>query len=327
MEIKMKFKKVLHIFLGIFLLINLCSSKTTQKKTETYEKVKIAMWGDSRENRDNATSDIAHILLYKITDWDFMVHSGDFTHDGKENSWQRTLHYPGIDSIYKKGKFYMSTSNHDSKDENSKANWDKYTAGILPVNSMDSTTHFYAVHKENVDIIFCDGYFTDPEVMQKWLDDYLAKVDPNDWIIAVWHNVSYEDLTYKDSYLSICQSWINSLFKYGCKFIFNGHAHVYVRTKPLLPDETIDNKTGIVTIINGTGGASWKDPVDPNPRIAYTPSERSFPTITFLTFEGNKAHLKTIDCRPGKNLAVIDQCDYTKYLKIWSKKNEKISLH
>ena len=27
------------------------------------QKVKIALWGDSRENMDNACSDIAHILL------------------------------------------------------------------------------------------------------------------------------------------------------------------------------------------------------------------------------------------------------------------------
>ncbi len=270
------------------------------------------MWGDSRENRDNATSDIAHILLHKITDWDFQVHSGDFTHDGKDSSWQRTLHYPGLDSIFVKGKFYMCTSNHDSRDTISKLNWDKYTKGILPVNSADHSTHFYAVHKGNVNIIFCDGYFTDPSVMQKWLNGYLAKVNPKDWLIAVWHNVSFGDLTYKDSYLETCQPWINSLYKHGCDFIFNGHAHVYVRTKPLSPDETIDNKKGIVTIINGTGGASWKDPVAPNPKIAFSPSERSFPTITFVTFEGNKAHLETVDCRPGKYLKVIDSADYQK---------------
>ena len=275
-------------------------------------KLKIALWGDSRENRDNAASEIAHVLLYKITDWDFQVHTGDFTHDGKEESWQRTLHYPGIDSIIVKGKFYLCTSNHDTKDSESRDNWNKHTSGILPVNSVDNSTHFYAVHKGNVDVIFLDGYFTDAAVMQKWLDNYLSKVDPNDWLIAVWHNVSYGDLTYKTSYLETCQPWINSLYKHGCKFIFNGHAHVYVRTKPLSPDEKIDNKNGVVTIINGTGGASWKDPVASNPKIAYTPNERSFPTVTFITFDGDKAHLETIDCRPGKNLNVIDKYDYHK---------------
>jgi Calcineurin-like phosphoesterase len=298
-------KRMIFFFLIFYLIVSLTIPLSAQ------QKVKIALWGDSRENRDNATAEITHTLLYKITDWDFQVHTGDFTHDGKEESWQRTLHYPGIDSIFARGKFYFCTSNHDAKDADSKANWDKHTAGILPENSADNSTHFYAVHKGNVDIIFCDGYFTDSTVMQNWLDNYLSKINPNDWIIGVWHNVSYGDLTYKESYLNTCQPWINSLYKHGCKFIFNGHAHVYVRTKPLLPDEKLD-KNGIVTIINGTGGASWKDPVNSNPEIAYTPSERSFPTITFLTFDGDKAHLETVDCRPGKNLKVIDQKDYTK---------------
>jgi len=276
------------------------------------DKVKIALWGDSRENLDNATSEIADVLLHKITDWDFQAHTGDFTHDGKEESWQKTLKAKGIDSIYINSRFYLCTSNHDAKDADSRANWDKHTSGILPVNNADNTTHFYAVHKGNVNIVFLDGYFTDLKVMQKWLDDYLAKTDPKDWLIGVWHNVSYGDLTYKESYLQTCQPWIESLYKHGCKFIFNGHAHVYVRTKPLLPDETIDEKKGIVTIINGTGGASWKDPIKENSRIAFTPSEKSFPTITFLTFDGNKAHLETVDCRPGNNLKVIDSYEYQK---------------
>jgi predicted phosphodiesterase len=297
----------LSYFLLVFLFVLDASVSVTAQ-----ERIKIALWGDSRENLDNAATDIAHILLYKIRNWDFQVHTGDFTHDGKEESWQRTLHYPGIDSIFIKGKFYMCTSNHDAKVGNSMTNYDKHTAGILPVNSLDRTTHFYAVHKGNVDVIFCDGYFTKPAVMQKWLKNYLSKINPNDWIIGVWHNVSYGDLTYKKSYLKTCGQWISLLYKYGAKFIFNGHAHVYLRTKPLNPNGQIDEKRGIVTIVNGTGGASWKDPVRPNYKIAFSPNERSFPTITFLTFEGNKAHLETVDCRPGHNLKVIDECDYTK---------------
>jgi hypothetical protein len=48
------------------------------------EKVEIALWGDSRGNKDNACSNIAHILLYKIPDWNFHVYCGDFTHDGTD---------------------------------------------------------------------------------------------------------------------------------------------------------------------------------------------------------------------------------------------------
>jgi hypothetical protein len=47
-------------------------------------KVKLALWGDSRENLDQATEQIASVLLNDITDWDVQVHSGDFTHRGGE---------------------------------------------------------------------------------------------------------------------------------------------------------------------------------------------------------------------------------------------------
>jgi len=55
------------------------------------ERVKIALWGDSRENKDNACENIADILLHKITDWDFQIHTGDFTSHGSEEDWQGSL--------------------------------------------------------------------------------------------------------------------------------------------------------------------------------------------------------------------------------------------
>ena len=276
------------------------------------QKVKIALWGDSRENMDNACSDIAHILLYNITDWDFQIHCGDFTHDGTDAAWQTSLHYPGIDSIFVRGKFYMCTSNHEFKDSSGKMNFDKYTAGVLPTNSADGSTHFYSYHVSNVNVIFCDGYATQKDVMQHWLDSLLSTIPKNDWIIGVWHNPTYGDLSYKESYAETCMPWVESLYKHHCKLIFNGHAHIYLRTKPLRPDGTVDEQDGIVHVINGTGGASFKDPAPTTTKTAFTPSEKSFPCITFLTIEGNKAELKTVDARPGHNLQAIDTYELTR---------------
>lgn len=294
------------LFAAIIILLNIYG-------VNAQDRVKIALWGDSRENLDNATYEIADVLLNQITDWDFQVHTGDFSHDGSDAMWKRTFAVPGIKDLYKPGKFYMCTSNHEFKSPDSKENWDKYTKGILPTNSADGSTHFYAVHKSNVHVIFCDAYATDSLTMQKWLDNYLDKnVKSTDWVIAVWHNPAYEDLSYKESYLPKCKGWLESLYKHHCKFVFNGHAHVYIRTKPVNVNEKLDEKNGIVHVVNGTGGASWKDPVDLAPVTAFTPREKSFPCITFLTIEGNKAHLETIDARKGNKLKVIDMCDYSK---------------
>ena len=271
------------------------------------QKVKIAIWGDSRENAENACSDIGHILLYKITDWTFQVHTGDFTHDGTDAAWQGTLHYPGIDSIFVRGKFFMCTSNHEFKGTEGKENYDKYTAGVLPVNFIDRTTHFYVHHVANVDLIFCDGYATNTKIMQRWLDSLLSTIPSTDWIIGIWHNPTYGDISYKESYAPTCMPWVKSLYKHGCKYILNGHAHLYLRTKPLRPDGSVDEKNGIVHVVNGTGGASFKDPAPNSPKIAFTPAEKSFPCITFLTIDGNKAELETVDARPGQDLKVIDR--------------------
>ncbi len=300
-------KKRLFYYLIIILLLAYSAAPLLAQ-----QEVKIALWGDSRENAENACSNIAHILLYKITDWTFQIHTGDFTHDGTDAAWQRSLHYPGVDSIFVHGKFFMCTSNHEFKSSDGEKDFDKYTAGVLPVNSADGTTHFYSYHVSNVDVIFCDGYATESSVMQHWLDSLLSTIPSSDWIIGVWHNPTYDDLSYKEGYYNTCMPWVESLYQHHAKFIFNGHAHIYLRTKPLRPDGTADEANGIVHVINGTGGASFKDPTPESPKTAFTPSEKSFPCITFLTINGDKAELETVDARPGHNLRVIDQCNYEK---------------
>jgi hypothetical protein len=277
-------------------------------------RIKLALWGDSRENLDQACEHIASVLLNDITDWDVQVHSGDFTHHGSEEDWQRTLHYKGIDQLFVKGRFLMTTSNHDCDEKGSpgcRAVYDRHTKDILPVNSLDHTTHFYAWDKGNVHIVFCDGFFTTPATMQAWLDAYLKTVPKGDWLIGVWHDPAY-GITYKEDYLDTCRPWLDAVFNHGGKFILNGHAHVYLRTKPLRPDGTVDAKNGMVHIINGTGGASWKEPVAPDEKIAFTPSVTSFPCITFLTFDGDTATLQTVDARPASKLKVIDEIKWTK---------------
>ncbi len=297
---------------GLYLLLSLLflCIDSHQPRLFAQQKIKIALWGDSRENAENACSDIAHILLYKITDWDFQIHTGDFTHDGSEAAWQRTLHYAGIDSVFVRGKFFMTTSNHEFKSSAGRENFDKYTAGVLPVNSVDGTTHFYSYHFGNVDVICCDGYATSHDVMQRWLDSLLATIPENDWIIAAWHNPTYGDLSYKESYAETCLPWVKSLYQHHCKFIVNGHAHIYLRTKPLRPDGTVEDKDGIVHIINGTGGASFKDPTPESPKTAFAPEGKSFPCIAFLTIEGDEAKLETVDARPGEHLRIIDNCTF-----------------
>ena len=307
------FRRFLLCYLCVALLS--CGCVCAQPKVDP-PKITVALWGDSRENLDGACESIASILLHDITEWDVQVHSGDFTHHGSEEDWQKSLGYKGVKELFVAGKFLMCTSNHDAapvarEGFSRRANWDNYTKGVLPVNDEDNTTHFSAWHKGNVHIICCDALFTEPAIMQRWLDRYLEKVQPDEWVIGVWHNPSY-DVTNKEPFLPTCRPWLDSLHRHGGKFIFNGHAHVYVRTKKLLPDGSPDEARGMVHVINGAGGASWLKPVAVTPKTAFTPSERSFPCITFVTFQGDTASLRTVDARPGKNLQIIDTFTWTK---------------
>src|ERR1035437_7893962 len=106
------------------------------------QKVKIAVWGDSRVNLDDGCAQIADVLLNKITDWDVQIHTGDFTHKGADADWQRSLLVRGMDRLFLRDKILLCTSNHDVETAEGAASWAKYTKDILPVNSADHTNHF-----------------------------------------------------------------------------------------------------------------------------------------------------------------------------------------
>ncbi len=273
--------------------------------------VTLVLWGDSRENDDNATVNTLKVLREDIKDWDFMIHTGDFTSDGSTKTWEKSLGYKGMREVFVKGKFFMCTSNHDKVQDT----YDKYTKSVLPVNEVDNTTHFYHHQQGNVHIFFCDGQFTKPAVVNKWLDAELKKVPKDDWIIGVWHAPCYGDITYKGSNLKECQAWLSTLYRYGGDLVFHGHAHSYVRTHPLSPKGMQDLEKGIVHIVNGTGGASFKKPLKRVKRTAFTPKTTSFSTVTMIRFKGSTLELKTIDTRPGKKLAVVDAWTWQKHPK------------
>jgi predicted phosphodiesterase len=299
--------------IGICLLVMASQSEVAAKKrvADGAKDVTLVLWGDSRENADNAAVHTLKVLREDIKDWDIMVHTGDFTSDGSAKTWERSLGYQGMREAFVKGKFFMCTSNHDRVEDA----YDRYTKGVLPVNTVDHTTHFYHHQQGHVHLFFCDGQFTDPAVVNKWLEAELKKVPRDDWIIGVWHAPCYGDVTYKGSHLKACQAWLDTLYRHGGDLVFHGHAHSYVRTHPLTPSGTQDLKRGMVHIVNGTGGASFKKPVKKVARTAFTPTTKSFPTVTMIRFKGHALELKTIDTRPGKKLAVIDAWTWQKHPK------------
>lgn len=304
-------------FCGISLILVNCTFLYAQ------ERVKIALWGDSRENYLGACENIADYLLHEETDWDFQIHTGDFSHAGYDIDWQKSLNYKGMDSLYIPGKFYMCTSNHDDVE----SAWDKYTAGVLPINFTDSTTHFFHYQMGNVHVITCDAYFTNSEIMNNWLDQKLATIPEEDWLIGVWHNPCYGDITYKNSYLDKCSPWLEKFYANGGDFIFHGHAHTYVRSRPLLPNGVVDHENGMVHIINGCGGASFKDPQTVVEKTAYTPSVTSFACITFITIEGSTASVKTVDVRKLVNWGTIDEWTWGEPNSIEQKPNAVVDKY
>ncbi len=293
-------------------------------------KTKLALWGDGYVP-DTRIRNVVYALHDSITDWDFITHVGDMTLYGREEDWQKQLGFQPFKDLFegKDGKpFLLCTSNHEATyNDGNSANWNKFTAGILPTNDVDGTTHFYHyTHKtatETVHVFACDDYWTDEKVVEEWLKKELATVNPNDWIIGLWHNPGFDDMSYKGGYVST-HGWIKVLAEAGGDFIFNGHAHIYHRTHILDAngDVLVDCKSnvvsetrpkGMVHIINGATGAGLNPDqiLQPNHLTAYTPGIKVESWFTTITFEGNKAHLKTYDAYGGDALTVEDEWEWT----------------
>jgi hypothetical protein len=88
---------------------------------------------------------------------------------------------------------------------------------------------------------------------ETWLRADLAAHSSKN-VIAMWHKPRFSSGPHGDEVL--VQPLWQALYDYGAELVLSGHEHDYERFAPQTATGTLDNTSGIVEIVAGTGGAS-----------------------------------------------------------------------
>jgi 2',3'-cyclic-nucleotide 2'-phosphodiesterase (5'-nucleotidase family) len=212
---------------------------------------------------DNTTNPIRRALFNEIVEknpnLEFIVHTGDIVSAGAEqDDWNR--YYEDIENVTSNNiSIYYAVGNHDYYNyaSNPLTFWprSKNLSTFLTNVDLPGNERYYSFnYKNSIHFVFINteenfdwNNFTITSDQASWLIDDLENT-AIDFIIAIFHRPMY---SIRNSPSKVeaqrVRNTLESLFlKYGVDLVFSGHDHYYFRT----------NRSGIVNIISGGGGAT-----------------------------------------------------------------------
>ena len=219
------------IVLGLTLTPGLRASSQTNKP------FKFVLYGDTRDGHEVHRKICAAIVKSAPA---FVIHTGDLVHTGSNNSQWKTFDDITAD-MRSKFPFYPARGNHDvggkGYEEHVTA---PYTSGNKLYYSFDhGNSHFVALAVDEVSV------YKAKSKQYVWLENDLKAARSKSSHIFVYFHVPPYSIGSHGSDTDVREELEPLFVKYGVRAVFNGHDHIYYRTK----------RNGIPFIVSGGGGA------------------------------------------------------------------------
>ena len=206
---------------GGMLSANVTVSATGAFQTAVYPNTSFSfvVYGDSRSNPE-MHGELAQRMLE--VEPDFIINTGDLVKNGKEYELWETEFFTPLETLISHIPIYPCLGNHEKKS--------KYYFNFF---SLPHNESWYSFDYGNARFIALDSnvpYKPDSEQYQ-WL---VAELKKNDsiWKFVYFHHPPYSSGKHKSD-LAIRDSWAPLFMRYGVDVVFNGHEHIYERTKPV----------------------------------------------------------------------------------------------
>ncbi len=206
------------------------SSTSTWSTDLTYQtssndpanKFSFLVLGDSRTNM-TIWQTVAN--LAKAKNSDFGLFSGDVTaNSGTGTNWD-TWFSSGTNLISQK-LLYHCEGNHDSNVSGNEATF--LSQFILPNNKQ-----YYTFNYGNAVFIVLNSEVPTDASQLSWLKTTLAANTDKIWKVVMFHKPFYTIGTHAADMTSYKTSWWKAFDDNGVDLIFNGHDHMYERSKPI----------------------------------------------------------------------------------------------
>lgn len=196
----------------------------------------------------------------------FILHTGDEC-DGlnREDEWRGFFGTPTYDSTgavsddyrfnFGNNAFFPTVGNHEQTGPTDTGNALSFTEHFtVPNNGPTASTvtpgTVYSFDYGNTHFVVLNTQ-TDLEAQKAWLDNDLASTTKK-WKIVALHRGLYESPGIDDP---LVQTFGSTFDKYGVDLIFQGHDHVYMKSKAMRNGQVDPKGVGTISVETGSSGA------------------------------------------------------------------------
>jgi 3',5'-cyclic AMP phosphodiesterase CpdA len=179
-------------------------------------------------------------------DPDFMLHLGDVIYPSGQASGYNPYFFQPYRDLIDHTSVFPSLGNHDYITSKGQPYLDVF---YLPSNNPAGTERYYSFDWGNAHFVALDSNrdYQPGSAMLQWLESDLA-ASAAKWKFVFFHHALHTSGPHRnDSTLPALRSALAPIFEqYDVDIVFNGHDHMYERSKPV---------NGVVYIVSGGGGA------------------------------------------------------------------------
>lgn len=227
---------------------------------------------------------------------DFVLHTGDLVYmDGARHRYEERFFAP-YRALLARVPFWPALGNHDI-DKKTREVVAYHEVFELPDNGppgAEPDRNFWFDHASCRVAVFDSNL--DEETLRRdvapWLSTVLAEAGPR-WRFVCFHHPPYTGGKYKPDE-RIQRVIVPVLDAAHVDLVFNGHDHMYQRTKPLRAGRVVEEGQGVVYIVSAAGGAKLYEPAAERPECIAVLHNESH-SFTQVLVRGDELTLRQID--------------------------------
>ncbi len=232
---------------------------------------------------------------------EIVVSVGDVAYKHGTADEVRTRYFYPYATLVDRIPFFIAMGNHDVERDGGRPLLD---ALVLPTNDRNGSERFYSIDRGPCHFAFLDSNVSLEDSGQvEWLTEDLARSQAR-WKFVVLHNPVYSTSVWGTNETLV--DLLCPVFEAnGVDMVFSGHEHTYMRSRPILEGEVVDEGHRVTYVITGGGGGSRIDPVSDGPIVASCKAVHHF---VLIEIDGGTLTYRTIDAA-GET---IDETSITK---------------
>jgi predicted phosphodiesterase len=220
---------------------------------------------------------------------DFVLSTGDMVYeDGAADDFDAAFFVPYRDLI-RRLVFWPVLGNHDFHTAKGQPWRDAF---YTPANNPAHSENYYAFDFGNAHVVVLDSNDdTAPGSPQYAFADHELDTSAARWKFVAFHHAIYSTGKKHGSDLRGRKNLARLFDLHHVDVVFNGHNHVYERTKPLRGDTVVEPGEGTVYVTTGGGGKDLQGLGPPAPFTAYAEVAYHF---TRVAVDGDTLRLEMV---------------------------------